>query len=490
MVAQQQFTFSIAALGRIFDHNPSGVQVVDRAGKTTYVNKAFLALIGMANNGLADRSVDLRALGPTELSDALDSVLGGKESVVTAITLPWASTNTRLLNIVLTPFHDAGGAVAGALLQYEALTGIEQVFLQVAESKAQLDAAISSVHEGVIILDQEGRILLANPFVYELYGLAQGRLFGLRPEELAEALGQDFPDAASLAAILPPADDRDPEEEWSSEYALTYPRPRVVRHDTSPIYDETGAFLGQVMLIHDVTDEHAALRARDELLSVASHELRTPLTAVKGFAQLLRRDLDRIGEAAPPRTGQHLTSILRQIDRLTRLVDELLDVSRIETGRLEPHRERCDLVTIVTDVVERLAQDAAQKGCHFTLQVPAAGAVGTWDAGLLDQVTANLLDNAIRFSPRGGTIAVAITAQGALAQCSVTDEGIGIPENQFATIFEPFKHGTNARRQHLDGFGLGLYIARRLVERHDGQIWVESVEGRGSTFWFSLPLGG
>ena len=359
--------------------------------------------------------------------------------------------------------------------------------MQAVESKAQLDAAINSVNEGVIILDQEGRILLANPFVHELYGLPHGRLLGLRPDELSGLLVDISPDADVFSPALPPADDRDPEEEWSSEYTLIHPRPRVVRHDTSPIYDEAGTFLGQVMLIHDVTAERAALRLRDELLSVASHQLRTPLTAVKGFAQLLRRDLTRSDTTVQQRTERHLTAILRQIDRLTRLVDELLDVSRIETGRLEPHHERCDLAIIAAEVIERLTQDAAQKGCHFTLQVPPAGALGTWDPGLLDQVTTNLLDNAIRFSPHGGVIAVVITAQETVAQLSVTDEGIGIPENQLAAIFEPFKHGTNARQQHLDGFGLGLYIARRLIERHDGQIWVESIEGRGSMFRFSLP---
>lgn len=487
VINQQQLTLSIAALGRIFDHNPSSVQIVDPEGRIAYVNKAFLTLIGSPNGGQPDRSIDLRTLGPEELSTALATALAGMEGVVKALRLPWARINTPLQDIVLTPLHDPAGQVAGVILQYEAQTGLGQAFLHAVESKAQLDAAINSVHEGVIILDQEGRILLANPFVHELYGLPHGRLLGLRPNELAGSLSDVFPDAGVLNAVGPPVDDRDPEEEWTSEYALTHPRPRVVRHATSPIYDEAGTFLGQVMLIHDVTDEHAALRARDELLSVASHELRTPLTAVKGFAQLLRRDLDRLGEATPSRTGQHLTAILRQIERLTRLVDELLDVSRIETGRLEPHHERCDLAAITAEVVERLTQDAAQKGCHFTLQVPPTGAVGTWDPGLLDQVTTNLLDNAIRFSPQGGTIAVAITAQETLAQFSVTDEGIGIPEDQFVTIFEPFKHGTNARRQHLDGFGLGLYIARRLVERHGGQIWVESVEGQGSTFRFGLP---
>jgi len=102
-------------------------------------------------------------------------------------------------------------------------------------------------------------------------------------------------------------------------------------------------------------------------------------------------------------------------------------------------------------------------------------------------VVTNLLDNAIRFSPTGGTIHLYLTAEGAQARLAVADEGIGIPPDQLVTIFEPFTHAVNARRQHLDGFGLGLYIVRRIVERHNGQIWAESSEGRGSTFWVLLP---
>jgi PAS domain S-box-containing protein len=478
--------FAFSTLEQLFERSSRAVQIVDRAGLTRYANRAFLTLLGPALDPQTPE-FDLHAAGPVELLDAVDTALAGISTTVGALALPWARGALGRATVVLTPLHGDAGAITGVILQYEPTVDVEHLFLQVTESKAQLDAAINSIQEGVILLDQLGRIILVNPFVHEIYGVARGRLLGLRPHDLAEVLGADFPDGRALVAALPPLDDYDPEEEWSREYQLLQPRARIVRHDTSPIYDEAGGFLGQVMLIHDITTEHAALRARDELLSVASHELRTPLTAVKGFAQLLKRDLSSMGESAPRRMGQHLGSILRQIDRLTRLVDELLEVSRIETGRLEAHRERCDLAAITNDVFERLSQDAAARGCTLTLRPPAGGAAGYWDPDLLDQVITNLLDNAIRYSPQGGAITVTITADGANARLAVADQGIGIPEEQLTTIFEPFTHGKNVRRGYLDGFGLGLYIALRLIERNGGQIWAESIEGQGSTFWLNLP---
>lgn len=475
-----------STLEQLFERSPRAVQIVDRAGRTRYANQAFRTLLGPALDPQTPE-FDLRAVGPTVLLDALDEALEGASATVSALALPWARGALGRATVVLTPLHVGAGTIAGAILQYEPTVDVEQLFLQVTEGKAQLDAAINSIREGVILLDQLGRIILVNPFVYEIYGVARGRLLGLRPHDLAEVLGTDFPDGRALVAALPSLDDYDPEEEWSREYQLLQPRARIVRHDTSPIYDEAGGFLGQVMLIHDITTEHAALRARDELLSVASHELRTPLTAVKGFAQLLKRDLSSLGEGAPRRMGHHLGAILRQIDRLTRLVDELLEVSRIETGRLEAHLEHCDLVAITNDVIDRLSQEATECGCSFTLHAPAGGAAGHWDPDHLDQVITNLLDNAIRYSPQGGAITVTIAADGTTARLAVADQGIGIPAEQMTTIFEPFTHGKNVRRGYLDGFGLGLYIALRLIERNGGQIWAESIEGRGSTFWLSLP---
>lgn len=308
---EQGTAIDFRTLEQFFARSPRAAQIVDRAGLLLYANRAFHALIGPIGDGTTG-AFNLRAAGPDKLVAALDSALGGGEIDVSAVLLPWARAGVPQATVILTPLHGENGTIDGAIIQYEMPVDVEQLFSQVTESKTQLDAAINSVHEGVILLDQAGRIILANPFVHELYGVTRGRLLGLRPHELADTLGAEFPGGATLAAALPSLDDYDPEEGWSCEYQLPQPRARAVRHDTSPIYDEAETFLGQVMLLPDITAERASLRARDDLLSVASHELRTPLTAVKGFAQLLKRDLDAMGTAAPRRMGQHLGSILRQ----------------------------------------------------------------------------------------------------------------------------------------------------------------------------------
>ncbi len=470
-------TFDWTTLQRLFVHSQQGVQLTDRTGHIIYANRACTHLMG---------GVEATHRPPTAPLDiALAETLAGHERHIYEIALV-VTTRSVLVDVHLLPLTDARGTIVGAAIQYTLLSQLQTVILRLAEDKARLDAAIASVQEGVLLFDPKGRVLTANACAHDFYGIAPRRLLGLPRIELAAMLATAFDDQAALAAAFPLDLHHDPEEEHALEYALIRPAPRVVRQIAAPIYDEVGIFLGQIVLIHDITAERAALRARDELLSVASHELRTPITAIKGFAQLLQRDMARAAGLVS-RAPRHLAAMLNQIERLARLVDELLDVSRIETGRLEIHRESCDLASVLREVAERLTAEAARKGQQIVLDSPSAGLWGEWDPGLLDQLVTNLLDNALRFSAPGGTIHLHLTVDGPQARLGVEDEGIGIPPDQLTVIFEPFTHAATVQRQHSDGFGLGLYIVRRIVERHNGQIWAESIEGRGSTFWVLLP---
>lgn len=470
-------TFDWAMLRRLFAHSPHGVQLTDRAGRVVYANPACTYLLGGTD--------DAQRLPAPSLNAALAEVLAGNERHIREIALA-RSPGAVLVAAHLTPLTDTHGAIVGATIQYTPLGQLQTVLLRLAEDKARLDAAIAVVQEGVLIFDPDGRVLTANTYVHDFFGVVSGHLRGLPRAELAAAIAESFGDRGGLAAAFPLGLEHDPEEDRALEYPLIYPVPRIIQQRAAPIYDEVGTFLGQIVLIRDITAERAALRARDELLSVASHELRTPITAIKGFAQLLRRDVARAAEVAP-RAPRHLAALLSQIDRLARLVDELLDVSRIETGRLEVHREQCDLAIILREVAERLTAEATRREQRIVLDLPPNAIRGEWDPGLLDQVVTNLLDNAIRFSSPGATIRLHLTDEGVQARLGVEDEGIGIPPDQLAAIFEPFAHAANARQQHRDGFGLGLYIVKRIVDRHAGQLWAESSEGHGSTFWVLLP---
>ncbi|HEY0094214.1 MAG TPA: sensor histidine kinase, partial [Archangium sp.] len=231
-----------------------------------------------------------------------------------------------------------------------------------------------------------------------------------------------------------------------------------------------------------------AVRLREEFLSVASHELRTPLTPLKGFAALTLSRMEKAGDFPErERTLKALRSMARQTDRLTRLVDDLLDTSRIQAGRFELERARVDLVPLVREVLERF-ELRGQEGLRFFLESPEMPVEGTWDGPRLEQVVTNLLSNAVRYSPQGGTVRVSFHLTPMDVELQVRDEGIGIPPESLAQLFQPFARASNATARHFGGLGLGLFICREIVQRHGGTIWAESPGAQqGSCFHVRLP---
>jgi signal transduction histidine kinase len=230
-----------------------------------------------------------------------------------------------------------------------------------------------------------------------------------------------------------------------------------------------------------------AIRARDEFLSIASHELRTPVAGIKGYAQLLLRTLSR-GQIDEARLARSLQALDDAADRLTGLTYDLLDVSRIRLGQLPLRVTPIDLGTLVRDVTRRFED---QLDDRHALRVDVAGdpCVAVADAERLEQVLANLLENAAKYSPRGGEISVRLTTVGENAMLSVRDHGIGLPADASEAIFEPFGRAANAAKENVPGMGLGLYICRDIVQRHGGRIRAESDgEGQGVTVTIQLPL--
>jgi signal transduction histidine kinase len=235
-------------------------------------------------------------------------------------------------------------------------------------------------------------------------------------------------------------------------------------------------------------DAEDAVRARDEFLSIASHELRTPVAALKGTAQLLLRRMLR-GEADAERIERALHIIDETADRLTVLTADLLDVARLRSGRLTLDPQPLDLVALVRDALER---EHEQRGDEYarelTLDAPEQLPPVLADATRIDQVLANLLDNALKYSPAGQPVRVSVQPDAAGLRVSISDAGIGLPPGTHESIFEPFGRAANAAASSLPGLGLGLYISRNIIEQHGGRVWAESGgEGLGATFHVWLP---
>ena len=231
---------------------------------------------------------------------------------------------------------------------------------------------------------------------------------------------------------------------------------------------------------------------KSQFLSIASHELRTPITAVSGFAQLALRDLQHRAAKGQDAYGQELERLTRQLTiihdqsaKLGRLVRELLDVSRIQAGRLEFHLAPTD----VTDVVRTVAEQVQMVSNGHRVEVDANGSITIMgDRDHLEQVVGNLVDNAIKYSPEGGPVRIRVRREGEQVHLAVEDEGIGIPADQVARVFDIFYRTSEAERRRTPGLGLGLFITRGIVERHGGRIWADSEVGRGTTVHVMLPL--
>ncbi len=229
----------------------------------------------------------------------------------------------------------------------------------------------------------------------------------------------------------------------------------------------------------------AAVRLRDQFLSIAAHELKTPLTSLLGYAQLFQRRTLRVGNLSEA-DQRALGVIVAQSARLNRMVAALLDIARIESGQLSIQRAPLDLCELARRVVEEAREQAEEHPLEITCQPEQLLIEG--DDLRLEQVLQNLIQNAIKYSPPGAPVAVRIERQGAYASVAVADRGIGIPEAALARLFQRFYRAPNVDERQISGMGIGLFVVKEIIMLHDGTVEVESIEGQGSTFSFRLPL--
>jgi signal transduction histidine kinase len=228
-----------------------------------------------------------------------------------------------------------------------------------------------------------------------------------------------------------------------------------------------------------------AVHVRDQFLSIAAHELKTPLTALYGQAQLIQRRLAR-GDQSPERLARSVDMIARQAGRLDAMVATLLDVGRLELGQFALDRQPTELGALAARVVEEVRPTLDS---HFlTLDLDQGEVCVDGDPLRLEQVLQNLISNAVKYSPGGGTVAVQVSRDERTARVAVSDEGIGVPSAALPNLFQRFYRADNAAAQSISGMGVGLYVVHEIVARHGGTVQVESVEGQGSTFTIVLPL--
>lgn len=362
------------------------------------------------------------------------------------------------------------------------------------EAVAQQDLhrhLLDALGDGVIIGWPNGRCEM-NPRAREILGV--GPLETLA--ELRAAVDvKDLMTGEPIARGSYPLDRALKGEKTRGEFFVTRPdtgERREVEVSTGPVHDASGEVVAGVMTLHDITDLLATEREREQFLSIVSHELRTPLTPLKALAQLVRSRMRRAREQGTQldmdALDRNLAAIERQVERMNGLVNDLLSVSRAEKGSLRMERVSYDLAVVVRDVVQRYVDATAEEGRHhFTVDAPAS-LPARGDQSRVEQLLMNLVGNAVKYSPRGGVVRIALAQEGGAAVIAISDEGIGIPPDEIAKLGHPFVRGAG-RAGTFAGMGVGLYVARIVAEAHSGSLALESDgDGKGTTVRVKLPL--
>ncbi|MCC5638482.1 PAS domain S-box protein [Nostoc sp. CHAB 5844] len=257
----------------------------------------------------------------------------------------------------------------------------------------------------------------------------------------------------------------------------------VVSISTTPLYDEQNNFKWILLIFQDITEQQAIEKMKNEFISIVSHELRTPLTAIQGFLGLLNTGIyDNRPDKAKRMIGQALTNS----DRLVRLVNDILDLERLSSGRVQLIKEVCNAADLMQRAVEGV-QSIALAAAVTILITPTTACVWAC-ADLIIQTLTNLLSNAIKFSPRDSVITLSAQPQTDWVLFAVTDQGRGIPADKLETIFERFEQVDVSDARAKGGTGLGLAICQSIIQQHDGSIWAKSTLSEGSTFYFTLPI--
>jgi two-component system, NtrC family, sensor histidine kinase KinB len=345
------------------------------------------------------------------------------------------------------------------------------LYQKVKDEQDRNSAIIENIADGIVAVDREGTVVLWNAAAEQITGVPAGEAIGRTPAQVLQRTLESGQPGATRDRLVPIR--RGGEDVWLSVSEA------VMR-------DPLGAVAGRIFAFRDVSSERVVEEMKSEFVAAVSHELRTPLTSIYGFAETLLRQ-DVLFEEHERRT--FLGFIASEAQRLTGIVDALLNVARLDAGDLQMELASIDVRTVVSEVVTGVRESGAVNGHSIVVDLPTEPLDAAADRDKLRQILANLVDNAVKFSPDGGTVTIAARRKSGAVEVRVVDRGPGIPAAERARIFRKFYRGDFAR-DRPGSTGLGLFIAEGLVRAMGGRIWVDSEEGEGSSFAFELPLAG
>ncbi len=464
--AEKALRASEERLRRAIEIESVGVIFFKPDGAITFANETFLRMSGYTHDDLANGTLRWDVMTPSEWM--LPSERAANEFVTLGRSTPSEKEYRR---------KDGSrwwALSAAALMDDE--EGVEFV-IDITNSKRaeaerdRLAAIVEHSQDAVLGVDLDGIVTDWNPAAERLYGYSAREIVDRSVEILIPPDRLD--EASGVLERLSRGEDFDPLETVRLRKDGTLVEVEI---RPSPVLDAAGRVIGGAVVARDATARKRLERAQEDFLGMASHDLRLPVTVISGRAQLMKR------RKAFDESGVDI--IIEQAQRVERLVGDLQELVRLESDTLELARTSVELHELVRQAIDRSLMQAA--GRHIELTGTGEAIIGTWDEHRLGQVFDNLIGNAVKYSPDGGDITVRLERHGAEVSVSVIDQGPGVPVDTVPQLFERFYRADSARA--ASGLGLGLYIARMLVEAHGGSIRAESRLGHGSTFIVSLPV--
>ncbi|MGI5862851.1 MAG: PAS domain S-box protein [Myxococcales bacterium] len=384
-------------------------------------------------------------------------------------------------DVALEPWRDSEGRIVGIFGYSRDITERKRTEQALRESQERRFRELMEASSDLIWeIDPEARYTYVSPRALDLLGYTPSELIGrsffeLMPEAEARRAAEQF---------RAYAEQRQPFKSFENEQRRKNGSLLVLESSGVPFYDEEQQFRGYRGIARDVTERRQVDRFREEYVSLVSHDLRSPLSVIVGQAGSLQKTLAKKGLE---REAAATVAMLRNARRMTRMLDELADSVRLESGRMQMRKQPTDLLAFARDFTTRVFGTTEERE-RIELRFESALPPISLDADRIERVLANFISNALKYSAPDRPVRVRIERRGDEAVVSVSDEGPGIAPGELARIFERFYRSPTSQ-QRAEGLGLGLYISRLIVEAHGGRVWAESELGKGSTFCFSLPIG-
>lgn len=342
--------------------------------------------------------------------------------------------------------------------------------------KEETEAVVRSVAEGLVVVDSEGKVVMMNPAAEKMLQVSQKDKVG---KPIVEGLKKE-----QLVSLAKESADEDKEIELVSPQDETK---KILRASSAVIEDKNGRTVGMVSVLSDVTKQKELDQLKTDFVANVTHELRTPLvSAEKSISLLLDKSTGQVSETQE----EFLTIAQRNLKRLGQLVNDLLDLSKLEAGKMELKRQGASLEKIVDEVIQELGPWIKVKSVNIGKKISSTFPEVNVDSLRIKQVFTNLIGNSLKFTPAGGSITIEALlgdeSEGAIV--SVEDTGTGISEEDLPKIFDKFYRAIERSSTDISGTGIGLSIVKEIVEQHGGRVWVESRKGQGARFTFTLPL--